>query len=78
MKEGTAQDKDRIESCDLIPLIAKSIIKALNQMFLKQKRGWNGGTLGREDENEPFLTGMDFSKWATQREFQTEVSGLED
>ena len=40
--------------------------------------GMKGGTLGREDENESFLTGMDFSKWATQTEFQTEVSGLED
>ena len=72
MKEGTVQDKNRIESCDLISLIAKSIIKA------ETEAGMKGSTLGREDENESFLTGMDFSKWATQTEFQTEVSGLED
>ena len=72
MKEGTVQDKNRIESCDLISLIAKSIIKA------ETEAGMKGGTLGREDENGSFLTGMDFSKWATQTEFQTEVSGLED
>ena len=72
LKEGTVQDKNRIESCDLISLICKSIIKAETEAGMKR------GTLGREDENESFLTGMDFSKWATQSEFKTEVSGLED
>ena len=72
MKEGTVQDKNRIESCDLISLIAKSIIKA------ETEAGMKGGTLGREDENDSFMTGKDFSKRATQTEFQTEVSGLED